>query len=219
MIMKKLFIPFFSVEKEASIEKIAVQMDQFTQHQLEYLLWAKPSIKPKVNFTMAYDQGNFFLKFYVREPYIRAIHLQTNSEVYRDSCVEFFVSFGNDERYYNLEFNCAGTRLGQFGPDKENRVFLPPDVLENIDTYGRVGKTKNGTLNSWELMIKIPISVFAHHNQTSILQDDIKLNFYKCGDDLEERHYLAWRKIESSLPNFHLPAFFGVGSLELPPQG
>jgi len=216
--MKTLFIPFFLTEKDASIEKVAKQMDQFPPHQLEYSLWERPWIKPEVSFTMAYDQSNFFLKFYVREPYLRAVYRQTNSEVYRDSCVEFFVSFGNDERYYNLEFNCAGTCLGQFGPDKENRVFLPADILEKIETYGHIEKTGNENLHSWELMIKIPISVFIYHNPTFIHQNRLRLNFYKCGDELEERHYLAWTEIQSSLPNFHLPAFFGIGSLELPRQ-
>ena len=215
--MKTLFIPFFETEKDASIEKIAVQMDLFPKHQLEYLLWEKPRIKPEVNFIFAHDQGNFYFKFYVTEPYVRALHLQTNSEVYRDSCVEVFISFGNDERYYNLEFNCAGTCLGQFGLDKENRVFLPADVLDKIETYSHIEKTRNEDLHFWELMIKIPISVFIHHNQTSIHQNTLRLNFYKCGDDLEEKHYMAWSEIQSSLPNFHLPAFFGTGSLELPP--
>ena len=34
-------------------------------------------------------------------------------------------------------------------------------------------------------------------------------NFYKCGDDLPEPHFVSWNKIEAPTPNFHLPKYFG----------
>jgi len=215
--MKKLTIPFFQLEEKASIERIAMQMDKLVRHNLDYSLWENPEIKPRASFAIAYDQYNFFLKFYVEEPFIRAIYRSINSEVYRDSCVEFFVGFGDDNGYYNLEFNCLGTCLGQFGADRDDRVFLPPGVLRNIKTCTRIGASGNHNLHTWELTIKIPIVVFSHSMESSIHGNTLRLNFYKCGDDLEEKHYLAWSQIESLEPNFHLPAFFGEGNLESAP--
>jgi hypothetical protein len=37
-----------------------------------------------------------------------------------------------------------------------------------------------------------------------------RANFYKCGDDLPEPHFLAWNMINTEEPDFHRPEFFGT---------
>ena len=40
--------------------------------------------------------------------------------------------------------------------------------------------------------------------------DTIKANFYKCGDDMPQKHYLSWHPIRIEKPNFHRPDHFGT---------
>ena len=37
----------------------------------------------------------------------------------------------------------------------------------------------------------------------------LRANFYKCGDDTAQPHYIAWNAVDHPTPNFHLPQYFG----------
>jgi hypothetical protein len=50
---------------------------------------------------------------------------------------------------------------------------------------------------------------FEFHQLKSLKNIKCKANFYKCGDELSQPHYLSWNNIKSGKPNFHLPEFFG----------
>ncbi|MDB5024052.1 MAG: hypothetical protein JWP78_1807 [Mucilaginibacter sp.] len=166
---------------------------------------------PKVSFGIAYSAACIFIKFDVQEHEVLARYRKTNDPVYKDSCVEFFIAFDDDQAYYNLEFNRFGTCLGGYGPEKEARTLLPAEQLEAIRyerTLLQKRETKEPAIN-WTLTLAIPAQVFSFHHFTSLQDKKCKVNFYKCGDDLSQPHYLAWNPIESPKPNFHLPCFFG----------
>lgn len=62
----------------------------------------------------------------------------------------------------------------------------------------------------WELTLMIPLEVFSYHQINSLKGRQSKVNFFKCGDELPEPHFLAWRNIIAASPDFHLPDFFGT---------
>jgi hypothetical protein len=37
----------------------------------------------------------------------------------------------------------------------------------------------------------------------------LRANFYKCGDNTAQPHYIAWNAVNHPTPNFHLPQYFG----------
>ncbi|MNL73189.1 hypothetical protein D3C87_1986170 [compost metagenome] len=43
----------------------------------------------------------------------------------------------------------------------------------------------------------------------SFANQKFKGNFYKCGDKLEQPHYLSWSPIHLPHPQFHAIDFFG----------
>ena len=99
-----------------------------------------------------------------------------------------------------------------YGSDRENRVLLPEDVVKNIKAQPMLNsshRVEKGMIN-WELTLIIPFNVLHYHKLTSLKGKSCYANFYKCGDDLPEPHFLAWNNIRSSSPNFHLPEFFGI---------
>lgn len=194
----------------ASVEEASKEMDNYPKHQIANNPWPYPFVG-KVAFSIAYSNDAVFLKYYVSEENIRAIYTQPNDPVYKDSCVEFFIAFNGETDYYNFEFNCKGTCLVGYGPYKENRVHLKADTIKAIKTFASFKNNLNEDeqLINWELTLIIPKSVFSFHEIESLADRKVKVNFYKCGDDLPAPHFLCWNPIQAAEPNFHLPQFFG----------
>ena len=200
-------VPFIrSVNQYSLIDAISSELNQLPKNRIGYTPWPEFQYKPACEFTIAHGDDCIFLKFFVTEDDILARFTQPNDMVYRDSCVEFFISFNRETEYYNLEFNCIGTCYLGYGTAKERDV-ANAEIVKKIKSsfllYSDNGKMK------WELSLVIPNDVFYHHNYTSLASKTGRANFFKCGDDLPVPHYLAWNNIESAEPNFHLPEFFG----------
>ena len=163
------------------------------------------------SFSIGYDHENIYLRYNVSESNIIGIHTEINKPVYEDSCVEFFVSFDNDF-YYNLEFNCIGTVLGEYGKDRSTRNKIDIEQLEKIRILPSLGHNKIRILDrptEWALDIIIPVSIFNLSNTSILKGRSVKANFYKCGDKLPTPHYLSWNPVLTEIPDFHAPHFFG----------
>ena len=183
----------------------------FSMHKIDHSPWEKKRIYPEVSFTIAHSSNAIIIRYFVTEEEIRAMYLHHNDPVYKDSCVEFFIAFEDDENYYNLEFNCLGTCLAGYGPNVQSRELLPVELIAKIDTYTTIDRSQGGqtTPINWQLSMSIPIELFKFHKIEQLNGMTARANFYKCGDDLKSPHYLCWNKIKHPKPNFHLPKFFG----------
>lgn len=174
--------------------------------------WENFPYKPDLAFSMGYTENELLLKYYVTEEYFMAEKTDTNQAVYEDSCVEFFVSPGNDGIYYNLEFNGIGTCLMAAGTDRNNRTRLTPELIAKIRRLTSAGKNpvaeKPGKF-SWTITIAIPFEVFLYHDIENLTGKTFRGNFYKCGDKLRVPHYITWNPVGTEKPDFHQPAFFG----------
>ncbi len=208
--MKSLSVPFVSgVNKDTPVEDVSLMLNGLGRNVIETVSWSAYPYKPDASFVLAYAADCFFLKYYVKEDALQAVVHHLNEPVYKDSCVEFFVSFGKEREYYNLEFNCLGSCLAAYGPERNGRKLLPGNVADKIrsGTWISTGDTQDGIY--WELTLIIPFEVFIHHQALSLNEIGCRANFYKCGDDLPVPHFLSWNKIETDDPDFHKPEFFG----------
>jgi len=177
--------------------------------KLTYEPWQSGGNKPDVMFFIAYGDDALYLKFAVKEKHFRATYRQTNDPVYKDSCVEFFIEFDEDNAYYNFEFNAIGTPLVGYGLPG-NRELLPVLLISDIKSAASNKNVQGDLLPfEWELRLAIPFSLFYKHSISTLKGKACKANFYKCGDDLPEPHFLCWNNIIADKPNFHLPEFFG----------
>lgn len=185
---------------------------------------------------MAHDGTNLYLQYQVMEPEIRCIHDKDQAPVYQDSCVELFISPGGD--YRNFEFNAIGSCLHYIGPDRHNRRPLPPEVMGRIlripsrGTRAQHLRPGDGPYR-WSLLVMIPGDVLgldpgsgtALGSPETASADSVspagepaadlsgtswRGNLYKCGDGLEQPHYLSWSAIDTPKPDFHVPEFFGI---------
>jgi len=167
--------------------------------------------KPKVSFKMAHNGTHLFLQYFVEEDEVLAKTEEDNGPVWTDSCVEFFISFGNSY-YYNAEFSCIGKALLAYRPGRDNAVHANAAIMNSIKRYSSLGtKTfdkKQGDYK-WNLLVVIPVSAYWESGLKSFSGVKARANFYKCGDDLTVPHYLSWNPILTEKPNFHVPKYFG----------
>lgn len=211
MDMKKIEVPLLPrLHKDSPLPLIAEALDALPRQQIAEEPWPDAQEKPNVGFAIGYNGDCIFLRYHVQERTVRATYLKTNDPVYKDSCVEFFVAFDGEQAYYNLEFNRLGTCLASYGQDRHDRRLLPEQAVSQIRRWGTMGEVDASTNRAaWQLTMAIPARVFTEHRLIDFGGTTARANFYKCGDDLPEPHFLAWNRIQAPQPDFHLPAFFG----------
>jgi hypothetical protein len=188
---------------------ISHQLNVFKPHRLINSSWPSFKTSTEACFYMAHIQDALLLKFKVSETYFKASLRDINDDVHLDNGVECFISFLNDENYYNLEFNCLGSLKVGYGAGRFNRDLLPEQVLKSIKTHITLQHGKMLNQFNWEILILVPIDVFMFSNLQTFKGLSAKANFYKCGDDLPEPDYLSWTFIDTPEPDFHQPNFFG----------
>ena len=207
---------FRLISRKPSPEKLARKFDamKIPFQQIDEVNWKDYPYKPAVKFRMAYSTRELYLQFHVREKYILAQCEPGDDSCWPsyDSCVEFFVSPGSDQHYYNFEFNSIGYCLIQSGMPGPGRKRLPGEVTEQVRAFSTMGKETFGLKEGdfeWTLTVAIPL--FIMEKQHAKLKDEIwTANFYKCGDNLPEKAYLSWKPVGTAMPNFHSPEFFGT---------
>ena len=208
--MKTLSVPFIHVDNGNALDELSKKLDFNHQEQLDFVPWEAFPYKPDVSFAIAHGDTGVFLKFYVEEKFVKAIYSEPNDPVYKDSCVEFFIAFEDEKEYYNFEFNSAGTCLLGFGSERTNRTMLPDGIIKSIGFKSTIKSARSKLANiGWELIVVIPLSAFNFHQITALKGKKCRANFYKCGDDLPEPHFVVWNDIKTEEPDYHRSEFFG----------
>lgn len=203
--MNSLQIPKIHIPS-ITAESLRFAFKELDWHHIQNAPWVSeyPYV-PNVKFQIAYDETHLFLHYQVQEDFVKATYVRANENVWEDSCVEFFISFDNRQTYYNFEFNVLGTGLIGYGPAvKIERKRLSPEQIDTVDVYTQLKKV-NGK-KEWEISLIIPKALF---NDVEFEGNTFHANFYKCGDELPNPHFIAWNNIDLPNPNFHRPDFFG----------
>ncbi|MBE9586132.1 hypothetical protein IM792_16885 [Mucilaginibacter sp. JRF] len=201
------YIPPGAMSEHLFMDDVSAMLDAQQKHTLAPALWSESIPNVSAAFSLAYGDDHLYIKYYITEPAVKATCYRPNEPVYKDSCVEFFIAFDDDVKYYNLEFNCAGTCLGQYGSNRTDREFLPASLLSQIKHVTILRGVPNGGI-AWELTLAVPLSVFKYHPLLKLSCCKARINAYKCGDDLDQPHHLCWSQIQSIEPNFHRSEYF-----------
>lgn len=179
--------------------------------------WAEYPYRPDVSFRIAHTDNAILLHYRVKEDSVRARYGEDNGCVWTDSCVEFFSIPAGDGIYYNLECNCIGTVLLAAGPERNNREAASAEVTAQVGRWASLGREpfeERVGVCEWEVALLVPYSVFFKHRVESLDGKEVKANFYKCGDELQQPHFLSWNPIRIDNPDFHRPDFFGTLEFE-----
>ncbi|WP_295123917.1 carbohydrate-binding family 9-like protein [uncultured Chitinophaga sp.] len=202
--MQLLEVPFISLPDIPGPTTAAAALDGLLVTPLNVNPWPQYEHSVQAGFSIAHCGSALLLKFRIKENYMLAA-ASANGDIHKDSCVEFFVALGDDENYYNLEFNCIGWHKTGYGFNREKRAPLPAAVAAQISTATSITATSAAGRPqfAWDITLVIPAAVFCYHNLTSFHTAHARGNFYKCGDDMPAPHFLTWNKVQSPIPDFH----------------
>lgn len=212
-IVKKLTINEIDYESPLDIDVAEKLLEKSTDLQsINTINWSEFPYKPEVEFRIAYCQDNILLKYYVTEDNIVAKETKVNGDVYKDSCVEFFISPDQNDIYYNFEFNCIGIPHVGYGKVGTKKALIDPEILKSITIRSSLGnqpfdEKKGG--HQWEMMIIIPKKCFAFDKDMLFKGLKANANFYKCGDDTSVPHFVTWNPVGTEVPDYHQPKYFG----------
>jgi hypothetical protein len=215
--MNQLFIKEIELKKPVSFSEAEHLLENKTvTSSIQVINWKEFNYKPNVSFRIGHTGNEIWLKYYVTENHIRAKETRINGEVYKDSCVEFFISH-DKENYYNFEFSCIGTIHLAWGPGRHNRKFVDPAIVKKIAIKSSLGDQPIDNASGefeWEMMIRIPLDCFAYSNLNSFSKLKAAANFYKCGEETAITHYVTWNPVGTDTPDYHRPEFFGKVQFE-----
>jgi len=178
--------------------------DTIPSVQLAHQPWLTPcDIAAKAQ--LCHDGENLYVRMEAKEAKIRATLAGTLDQVCNDSCLEFFYApKADDQRYFNFEINPLGTMYIGFGAERKTRarqiLKSPQLIFEPKTAY---------TQDGWTLEYKVPLSYIRMYMPDAVFAGEAACNFYKCGDETETVHYLAWANLTSEKPDYHRRQDFG----------
>lgn len=136
----------------------------------------------------------------------RAVYEIPDSPVCEDSCLECFIQFYPDDtgNYINFEVNANGCMLSAIGPDRYDRTFLRDLGIE----LPKVEVTRKETAWQVSYLVSFDLVRAAYGRQDDFQPENIKGNFYKCGDKTAQSHYGCWAPVAVPQPDYHRPEYF-----------
>jgi hypothetical protein len=178
--------------------------------------------RPETRVRMLYDAAGLYLRFRVRDRYVRCTHTRYQSKVCCDSCVEFFVQPRDGAGYLNFEFNAGGAMLVYYIEDPERTATgfrrytkLPRDVGGLVEICHSLPSLVEPELRKpveWRLDVHIPFRVIEAciGHLGDVAGQVWRANFYKCGDQTSHPHWASWAPLRNGRLDFHQPQFFGT---------
>lgn len=208
--MKQLLVPLIThLDKTSAIEQVSSLLDNMENQAIDLAPWPEFPYIPEVFFSIAHGNDCMFVKYYVTEAVVRAAWFRSNDPVYKDSCVECFIAFEEEQAYYNFEFNALGACKLNFGVDRNARIVIDERNVSALRFSTIIKNLSEDKGVYWEFTLIIPLEAFSEHNFTSLSGKKARANFYKCGDELPTPHFLCWNNIKTKTPDFHSPGYFG----------
>jgi hypothetical protein len=179
--------------------------------------------RPETTFRVLHDGTNLYVRFDVKDRYVRSVQTAYQAPVCTDSCVEFFVRPKAGKGYLNFEVNAGGTLLVSYVEDPTRT----PEGLKRCtllpETWGRqvvirsslpaVVEPEIAEPLAWHVKYQVPFALLeAFVGEAGRGGAVWRANFYKCGDKTSHPHWLSWSPVPAL--NFHLPESFGELALE-----
>ena len=197
-----------SLEAQSN-ESLLQTLESLEKHTISNVNWPEYPYAPSVNFHIAHSDKAIAIMFQVTEDHIKAVSMENNGPVWEDSCVEFFAKMADNQRYVNIEMNCAGTILVGKRLSKADAKHLTEAeiaTIRRITSLPHQQIDSRGENQSWWAIEVIPYEIFGFDKKP----ESLRANLYKCGDKCDQPHFLSWSPIDLPNPDFHCPAFFGT---------
>jgi len=175
--------------------------------------------RPRTSARVLYDERGIHGIYQVEDRFVRCVWTEYGNDVWKDSCVEFFVQPRPDRGYFNFEFNCGGAFLCYHivDPTRTADGFkefapVPWEIARGVQVRSSLPRTVEPEITepvTWTLQFFIPFALFEKllGPLGEIAGQTWRGNFYKCGDETSHPHWASWSPVDEF--NFHLPRCFG----------
>lgn len=209
--MNELNVSYMDVTSGMELEEVKTLFDGLDFNTINCVNWSDYPYKPEVSFRIFYTSYAIYIRYDIFEQSVLALKQSVNDPVYRDSCVEFFIS-PKSNCYYNFEFNAIGTPYGGYKESGKGVTMSDTDVstIRTLSTLGTDPFEEIEEATSWSLTVEIPLSLFIDRDIEELRKSSMTANFYKCGDEMKVPHYISWNQIVCDKPDFHRPEDFGI---------
>lgn len=129
--------------------------DIIPEIDIDCFLWENNGYKPETIAKIFYTDTHFHISFKAYEDIIKVTYFNMDEDVYKDSCVEFFIKPNpdNDERYFNFEMNSVGTLLLGLGVDRHNRERIKLD--NPFEIFNILTSVTKDTIDSYNSQLSI----------------------------------------------------------------
>lgn len=216
--MKTLKVPQIDFSHfETIIERVQYLEANGAKIAIDQVNWKEsfPKYLP-VTVHLAHDNDCLHLFYQVRGEVLRTVNNKDFMPVWEDSCVEFFMQRPHEKTYRNFECNALGVLLAANHENREKAEKFSLDNMASIlrHTSIRHRYEEGKEVSDWALYLEIPKQTMGFLPNEFLSGEKIKANFYKCGDQTEEPHFLSWNPINTPEPDFHVPSFFGLLEME-----
>ncbi len=166
----------------------------------------------KTTVRLLWDEWNLYLGYRSEDRHIESKCTEHNAMVWRDTCVEFFVSPETErpENYYTWEINCCGVTLNKLMADFQRNdpaAWRPTDAIAT-SVPGPV-KQADAADREWTCEVAIPFSNFALSPVVIPPKDGDtwRANFQQCAGP--GSHLATWSPLPADCGSFHTPGSFG----------
>lgn len=216
--MKKLIVPQQPISQcETVFDKIELLIEAGAEITIDQINWKSEFPKSiPVTVRVAHNGEKLFLYYKITGETVRAANTTDFGSVWEDSCVEFFMQKEDETDYRNFECNILGVLLAAHHETREKSEKLPEHLMQSIERFSTIHQQfEDGKqICDWTMYLEIPKRAMGFSDQETLTGKTIRANFYKCGDETPEPHFISWSPIDLPKPNFHVPEFFGILELE-----
>ena len=177
--------------------------------------------RPETVCRVLYDASGLYLRYSVKDRWVKCVAKNYQDSVCEDSCVEFFVEPAGGKGYLNFELNACGVMLlyhvidwTQVGDAYADYYAVGDYANEAVKRYPTLKaddvKEEITEPCDWELGVYVPFSVLSKEFGTPLQPTTGTVwrgNFYTCADNTSHPRWAAWSPVSEL--NFHLPECFG----------
>lgn len=181
-------------------------------------------IRPDVRFRALCGGGRLAVRFDVLgDRFVRSVATEPQGEVWKDSCVEFFVQPEGAAGHFNFEIDAGGTLLASYivdptrlpGGGFADWAPLPPEWMARVAVRTSLPPVVDPPLPGpldWCAELSVPLELLAAVSGAPCRPRpgcEWRGNFYHCGDETPSPRWGAWSDVGERL-DFHQPEKFGV---------
>lgn len=175
---------------------------------IDQYVWDESGYRPEARAYVARTADGLLVLMCAKEETTAAVETRFGGDVFKDSCLEFFLGARPSEgaRYLNVEVNVAGVAHIGLGTGRHDRRVLDetPEGM-TIEHSRHAGAW-------WAVCYNLPNSLI-RASFGGDMEREMRANFY-CIDMNLHPHCGSWNAILSEKPDFHQPEFFGCLRME-----